>query len=41
VVANSVTALAEINEAAPETDALAVTPAILKKLLMALNECTE
>ncbi|PWW78342.1 Adaptor protein complex beta subunit [Tuber magnatum] len=41
VVANSVTALAEINEAAPETEALAVTPAILKKLLMALNECTE
>ncbi|KAI5793763.1 adaptin N terminal region-domain-containing protein [Peziza echinospora] len=41
VVANSVTALAEINEAAPETEALLVTPNILKKLLMALNECTE
>ena len=41
VVANSVTALAEINEAAPETKALIVTPATLKKLLMALNECTE
>ncbi|TVY40223.1 AP-2 complex subunit beta [Lachnellula occidentalis] len=41
VVANSVTALAEINEAAPETKALRVTPAALKKMLMALNECTE
>ena len=41
MVANSVTALAEINEASPETGALLVTPAILKKLLMALNECTE
>lgn len=41
VVANAVQALGEINEAAPETGALKVTPAILKKLLMALNECTE
>ncbi len=41
VVANSVTALVEINEAAPETKALRVTPATLKKMLMALNECTE
>lgn len=41
VVANSVTALAEIQEASPETGALLVTPNILKKLLMALNECTE
>ena len=41
VVANSVTALAEINEAAPETKALRVTPTTLKKMLMALNECTE
>ncbi|KAF8468989.1 adaptin N terminal region-domain-containing protein [Kalaharituber pfeilii] len=41
VVANSVAALAEIHEAAPETEALLVTPNILKKLLMALNECTE
>jgi AP-1 complex subunit beta-1 len=41
VVANSVTALAEITEAAPETKALQVTPGTLKKLLMALNECTE
>lgn len=41
VVANSVQALAEINEAAPETNALQITPNTLKKLLMALNECTE
>ncbi|KAI9723601.1 MAG: hypothetical protein M1812_000901 [Candelaria pacifica] len=41
VVANSVTALAEISEAAPETRALVITPATLKKMLMALNECTE
>ncbi|KAI4278296.1 MAG: hypothetical protein LQ337_001117 [Flavoplaca oasis] len=41
VVANSVTALAEINEVAPETRALQISPTTLKKLLMALNECTE
>ncbi|RYP75308.1 hypothetical protein DL770_007431 [Monosporascus sp. CRB-9-2] len=41
VVANSVQALAEISETAPETRALVITPATLKKLLMALNECTE
>ncbi|KAL2410624.1 AP-2 complex subunit beta [Exophiala dermatitidis] len=41
VVANSVQALAEINESAPETKALQITPNTLKKLLMALNECTE
>ncbi|KAI0155089.1 Adaptor protein complex beta subunit [Hypoxylon sp. FL1284] len=41
VVANSVQALAEIAETAPETRALVITPATLKKLLMALNECTE
>ncbi|CAK7241872.1 MAG: beta-adaptin [Sporothrix thermara] len=41
VVANSVQALAEITETAPETHALIVTPTTLKKLLMALNECTE
>ncbi|EEY16965.1 AP-1 complex subunit beta-1 [Verticillium alfalfae VaMs.102] len=41
VVANSVQALAEISETAPETRALVITPAILKKLLLALNECTE
>ncbi|CAK7270055.1 beta-adaptin [Sporothrix epigloea] len=41
VVANSIQALAEITETAPETHALIVTPPTLKKLLMALNECTE
>jgi len=41
VVANSVTALAEINETAPETKALQVNSNTLRKLLMALNECTE
>lgn len=41
VVANSVTALAEINEAAPETRALVVTSQTLKKMLLALPECTE
>ena len=41
VVANSVTALAEIHDAAPETRALVVTSQTLKKLLLALNECTE
>jgi AP-1 complex subunit beta-1 len=41
VVANSVQALSEINDSDPDTKALNVTPATLKKLLMALNECTE
>ncbi|KEF62818.1 uncharacterized protein A1O9_00791 [Exophiala aquamarina CBS 119918] len=41
VVANSVQALSEIGESAPETNALQITPNTLKKLLMALNECTE
>jgi AP-1 complex subunit beta-1 len=41
VVANSVTALAEIQDAAPETKALVITPTTLKKMLLALNECTE
>ncbi|KAK3058308.1 beta-adaptin [Extremus antarcticus] len=41
VVANSVTALSEISEAAPETKALVVTSQMLKKMLLALNECTE
>ena len=41
VVANSVTALSEITEAAPETRALQISPNTLKKMLMALNECTE
>ena len=41
VVANAVTALSEISESAPETRALQITPTTLKKMLMALNECTE
>ena len=41
VVANAVTALAEIHEASPDTGALQITPHTLKKMLMALNECTE
>jgi AP-1 complex subunit beta-1 len=41
VVANSVQALSEITETAPETKALVVTPPMLKKLMMALSECTE
>lgn len=41
VVANAVQALSEINEAAPETKALVITPTTLKKMLLALNECTE
>lgn len=41
VVANSVQALYEINESAPETKALQVDSNTLKKMLMALNECTE
>lgn len=41
VVANAVTALVEINETAPETKAFKITPATLKKMLLALNECTE
>ena len=41
VVANAVTALAEIHETAPETKALVISSNSLKKMLMALNECTE
>jgi AP-1 complex subunit beta-1 len=41
VVANSVTALVEIEEADPETKAFTITPATLKKMMLALNECTE
>ena len=41
VVANSLTALAEIDETAPETRALVVTSQTLKKMLTALPECTE
>jgi vesicle coat complex subunit len=41
VVANSVQALVEIQESAPETKAFVVTPVYLKKMLLALNECSE
>lgn len=41
VVANSVTALVEINEAAPQTNALQINSQSLKKMLTALSECTE
>ena len=41
VVANSVTALVEIMETAPETKALQINANLLKKMLLALNECTE
>jgi AP-1 complex subunit beta-1 len=41
VVANAVTALTEIQEAAPETKALVITTQTLRKMLLALNECTE
>ncbi|KAL1895816.1 beta-adaptin [Ceratocystis pirilliformis] len=41
VVANSVQALSEISETSPETRALVVTSPMIKKLLLALNECTE
>lgn len=41
VVANAVTALAEINETSPETKALRVTTATLERMLIALPECTE
>jgi len=41
VVANAVQALAEISDTAPETNALQISSTTLKKMLMALNECTE
>jgi vesicle coat complex subunit len=41
VVANSVSALVEIEEAAPETKAFRINPQTLKKMMLALNECTE
>lgn len=41
VVANSVTALVEIHESAPDMNVFEITPQRLKKMLMALNECTE
>lgn len=41
VVANTVSALAEIQDAAPETKCFEITSTVLVKLLAALNECTE
>lgn len=41
VVANAVSALAEIQETSPDTEALVITSATLTKLLAALNECSE
>ncbi|KAI9591696.1 Clathrin/coatomer adaptor, adaptin-like protein [Syncephalis fuscata] len=41
VVANAVTALMDINEASDTNDLFAVDSAMLSKLLIALNECTE
>ncbi|ODQ67744.1 Adaptor protein complex beta subunit [Nadsonia fulvescens var. elongata DSM 6958] len=41
VVANAVSALAEIQDRAPEIKCFVVDPHILSKLLVALNECTE
>lgn len=41
VVANTVSALAEIQDAAPETKSFVITSQTLDKLLVALNECTE
>ncbi|CAG8647231.1 14184_t:CDS:10 [Funneliformis caledonium] len=41
VVANAVTALAEINETSTTKDIFIINPSTLTKLLVALNECTE
>lgn len=41
VVANTVSALAEIQESSPETNSFVITSTTLDKLLVALNECTE
>lgn len=41
VVANSVTALVEIQEASSDEAVFVISAATLKKMLMALNECTE
>ncbi|ORY82451.1 putative AP-1 adaptor complex subunit beta [Protomyces lactucae-debilis] len=41
VVANAVSALAEIQEADPATEALLITADTLSKMLVALNECSE
>lgn len=41
VVSNAINALSEINQLNPSENALIIDGVILKKLLMALNECTE
>lgn len=41
VIANAVSALADIQDQAPETGCFVVDSVVLKKLLAALNECTE
>ena len=41
VVANAISALAEIHETEPTLNVLTVDSVLLKKLLLALNECTE
>ncbi|ODQ51433.1 AP-1 complex subunit beta-1 [Saitoella complicata NRRL Y-17804] len=41
VVANAVTALSEIMETSPETQAFIMNSKVLTKLLVALNECSE
>ncbi|KAF5097044.1 hypothetical protein D0Z03_001498 [Geotrichum reessii] len=41
VVANTVSALAEIQESDPNTECFIITTLTLNKLLVALNECTE
>ncbi|CAN6629168.1 AP-1 complex subunit beta-1 [Trichomonascus vanleenenianus] len=41
VVANAVSALAEIQESAPDTKCFQINTLTLNKLLVALNECTE
>jgi AP-1 complex subunit beta-1 len=41
VVANAVTALLDINESSTQGKLFEVDAAILNKLLVAMNECTE
>jgi AP-1 complex subunit beta-1 len=41
VVANAVASLMDIRETSPRKDVFQITPALLQKLLTALNECTE
>ncbi|KAH3679843.1 hypothetical protein WICMUC_000586 [Wickerhamomyces mucosus] len=41
VVANAINALAEIHEFDPSLELLTITPDLLKRFLLALNECTE